>query len=89
MQNGVAAGRIVRLERLGTFYPATSNNGEAKEVDVTSSSIRETGVNYCLGNRIKKLVKDAGFTKIKKKTKPKKSHVVLEFSTRGFNKSHA
>ena len=66
MQNGLAAGRIVRLERLGTFYPAISSKGEIKEADVTSSSIRETGVNYRPGDRIKKAIKDAGFTKIKK-----------------------
>jgi predicted histone-like DNA-binding protein len=66
MQNGLAAGRIVRMERLGTFYPAISSNGEEKEADVNSSSIREVSVNYRPGDRIKKAIKDAGFTKIKK-----------------------
>lgn len=66
MQDGLAAGRIVRFERLGTFYPAISSNGEEKEADVTASSIRDTGVNYRPGERIKKAIKDAGFTKTKK-----------------------
>ncbi len=66
MQDGLAAGRIVRMERLGTFYPAISSNGEEKEEDVSASSIRETGVNYRPGERIKKAIKDAGFVKIKK-----------------------
>jgi DNA-binding protein, histone-like, putative len=66
MQDGLAAGRIVRLERLGTFYPAISSNGEEKEEDVNASSIRDTGVNYRPGDRIKKAIKDAGFEKSKK-----------------------
>lgn len=66
MQDGLAAGRIIRMERLGTFYPAISSNGEKTEDEVNASSIRDSGVNYRPGERIKKAIADAGFTKVKK-----------------------
>lgn len=66
MQNGFADGRIIRMERMGTFYPAISSKGEDKEEDVTASSIRDNDVNYRPGDRIKKAMTNGGYTKVKK-----------------------
>ena len=63
-QDGMAAGRIIRMEKLGTFYPSISSKGEEKAEDVSSASIRDAGVNYHPGDRIIKAMKDGGFKKV-------------------------
>lgn len=63
-QDLLAQGRIVRLEKLGSFYPAISSQGEAEEKDVSSNSIRRVSVNYRPGARILAALKEAGFKKV-------------------------
>jgi predicted histone-like DNA-binding protein len=63
IQIKLAASRIVRLERLGTFYPAISSQGEAEEAKVDASSIKKATVNYRPGDRIVTAINNAGFKK--------------------------
>ncbi|MGC9354610.1 MAG: HU family DNA-binding protein [Mariniphaga sp.] len=63
-QDLLSRGRIVRLEKLGSFYPAISSRGENEAADVTAASIRKVSVNYRPGNRILSAMKDAGFKKV-------------------------
>ena len=43
-QDLLSRGRIVRLEKLGSFYPAISSQGETEAKDVSSNSIRRVSV---------------------------------------------
>lgn len=63
-QDLLARGRIVRLEKLGSFYPAISSRGETEEKNVSSNSIRRVSVNYRPGNRILSALREAGFKKV-------------------------
>ena len=63
-QDLLAQGRIVRLEKLGSFYPAISSQGETEEKEVSSNSIRRVSVNYRPGARILSALKEAGFKKV-------------------------
>jgi len=60
----LAAGHIIRMDKLGSFYPAISSRGEETEEEVTSNSIKNVKVNYRPGKRIISAMKDAGFRKI-------------------------
>ena len=64
IQDKLAASRIVRMERLGSFYPAISSNGEDEESKVDAASIKKASVNYRPGDRIVKAVNDAGYKKV-------------------------
>ncbi len=64
IQNELAEGKIVRLEKIGSLYPAISSNGEETADKVTGSSIRRVSVNYRPGERILKAIRDAGFQKV-------------------------
>jgi predicted histone-like DNA-binding protein len=64
IQTKLSEGRIVRLEKLGSLYPTLSSEGVEKETDVTSSIIKEVGINYRPGDRLKKAINDAGFKKV-------------------------
>jgi predicted histone-like DNA-binding protein len=63
VQQKLADSKIVRLEKLGAFYPTLSSEGKDTEKEVTSSSIKKVGINYRPGVRIIKAVNDAGFKK--------------------------
>lgn len=63
IQNKLAQGRIVRLEKLGSLYTSISSTGEESEDKVSANSIRKVGVNYRPGKRIIDAIKNAGFTK--------------------------
>jgi predicted histone-like DNA-binding protein len=65
IQDKLAQGRIVRLEKLGSLYPAISSQGKVVAKDVTASSIKKTKANYLPGKRILAALREAGFTKIK------------------------
>jgi predicted histone-like DNA-binding protein len=65
IQDKLAQGRIVRLEKLGSLYPAISSLGELVEKDVTASSIKKVKANYRPGKRILAALREAGFNKIK------------------------
>jgi predicted histone-like DNA-binding protein len=64
IQTRLSESRIVRLERLGSFYPSMSSEGRDTEEEVDSNCIRSVGVNYRPGSRILKALKDAGAKKI-------------------------
>jgi predicted histone-like DNA-binding protein len=64
IQNKLADSKIVRMERLGTFYPTLSSEGKEKEEEVTVHAIKKCGVNYRPGVRMFKIIKDAGFKKV-------------------------
>jgi predicted histone-like DNA-binding protein len=65
IQDELAMGRIIRLEKLGSFYPAISSKGELTEEEVTANSIKKVNVNYRPGDRILNTMQQAGFNKIK------------------------
>jgi predicted histone-like DNA-binding protein len=65
-QDMLSQGRIVRLEKLGSFYPAISSKGEVEQSGVTGASIRRVSVNYRPGARILAAIRNAGFKKAKK-----------------------
>lgn len=60
----LAAGHIIRMDKLGSFYPAISSKGEETEEAVTSNSIKNVKVNYRPGKRILSAMQDAGFKKV-------------------------
>ena len=65
IQNKLADSKIVRLDKLGTFYPTISSEGKDKPEDVTSKAIRNVNVNYRPGTRIVETMKTKGFKKVK------------------------
>lgn len=58
-------GKIIRLDKLGSFYPSLSSAGAATEVDFTVSFIKGAKVNYRAGKRITDALKTATFAKVK------------------------
>ena len=63
IQEALADSKIVRLDKLGTFYPTLSSGGAATEKDFNQSMIKSTGVNYRPGKRILDTIKSKGFEK--------------------------
>ncbi|MBI9065100.1 MAG: hypothetical protein JEZ14_24155 [Marinilabiliaceae bacterium] len=63
VQTKLSQSNIIRLEKLGTLYPAISSRGEEEAKKVTPNSIRRVSVIYRPGARILKAMKDAGFSK--------------------------
>ena len=63
IQDKLASSRIVRMERLGSFYPAISSNSEEEDAKVDEMSIKKASVNYRPGDRIIKAINAAGFKK--------------------------
>jgi predicted histone-like DNA-binding protein len=63
IQDEPANSKMVRLEKLGTFYPTLHSKGKDREDDVDSRSIRSVWVNYRPGSRILSAMKDAGVKK--------------------------
>ena len=63
VQAKLSQSNIIRLEKLGTLYPAISSRAEDDPKKVTSNSIKKVSVNYRPGPRILKAMKDAGFSK--------------------------
>jgi predicted histone-like DNA-binding protein len=64
IQTKLSESRIVRLDRLGTFYPTLSSEGKDEAKQVTTSSIKKAGINYRPGERIIAALKAVGFSKI-------------------------
>lgn len=64
IQNKLAEGKIVRLEKLGSLYPSLSSKGVDTEAEVTSSIIKEATVNYRPGERIVNAINTGGFHKL-------------------------
>ena len=63
IQEALADSKIVRLDKLGTFYPTLSSGGAATEKDLNQSLIKSAGVNYRPGKRILDTIKSKGFEK--------------------------
>jgi predicted histone-like DNA-binding protein len=63
IQDKLANGHIVRLDKLGSFYPSISSSGSDIATKVKSTVIRKVGVNYRPGKRILDTMKAAGFVK--------------------------
>jgi predicted histone-like DNA-binding protein len=64
IQNRLANSQKVRLQKLGTFYPALSSEGKDTEEEVDAHAVRSVGVNYRPGDRIKASMKEAGLKKV-------------------------
>jgi predicted histone-like DNA-binding protein len=64
IQTKLSESRIVKLEKLGTFYPTLSSEGKDTEEEIDSRSIKSLGVNYRPGARILKALEDAGIRKV-------------------------
>lgn len=56
-------GKIIRLDKLGSFYPSLSSSGTLAEVDFNSSHIKGAKMNYRPGARISDALKTAKFSK--------------------------
>lgn len=52
IQEELAAGKIVRLDKLGSFYPSISSEGVVAEEDFSAALIKTAKVNYRPGARI-------------------------------------
>lgn len=63
--NEIVNGKIVRLDKLGSFYPSLSSEGSATEIDFNVSLIKSAKMNYRPGTRINDALKTAKFTKVK------------------------
>ena len=64
IQNKLAEGKIVRLEKLGSLYPSISSAGVEKAEDVTSAVIKDAYINYRPGERLMKTINESGFVKV-------------------------
>lgn len=58
-------GKIIRLDKLGSFYPSLSSSGAASEKEFTVSFIKGAKVNYRPGKRITDSLTTATFSKSK------------------------
>ena len=67
IQEKLADSKIVRMDRLGTFYPALSSEGSDKPELINAKSIRKINVNYRTGKRILDTMKAKGFKKADEK----------------------
>ncbi|MDR2064350.1 MAG: HU family DNA-binding protein [Prevotellaceae bacterium] len=64
IQSKLAESKIVRLDKLGSFYPTLSSEGKDEAKQITASSIKKAGINYRPGERIIDAINAAGFKKI-------------------------
>ena len=63
IQDKLSNSKIVRLEKLGNFYPSFSSEGVEKAENFSSNNIKKVNVNYRPGVRIIKALENAGFKK--------------------------
>jgi predicted histone-like DNA-binding protein len=64
IQDKLSDSKVVRLEKLGTFYPTLSSEGREKEEDVNERCIKKVGINYRPGARIIQSMENAGCKKV-------------------------
>jgi predicted histone-like DNA-binding protein len=64
IQKALADTKIVRMEKLGTFYPNLRSEGKEKEEEVNQTVIKSIHVNYRPGKRILDAMKNKGFKKV-------------------------
>lgn len=65
MEQALANGQIVRMDKLGTFYPTLSSGGADTEKDFHAGLIKSVDVNYRAGKRILDAMKAAKLEKAK------------------------
>lgn len=65
IQKGLASGKIIRLDKLGSFYPSLSSGAADSEKEFNASLIKGAKVNYRPGKRISDILKTATFSKSK------------------------
>lgn len=68
IQSALADGKIVRLDKLGSLYPALSSGAANTEKEFHQGLIKSVGVNYRAGKRILDAIKSAGLEKVGKKS---------------------
>lgn len=59
----LSEGRVVKLKKLGTFYPAIKSSPSALYTKVKFTNIEKVGVRYRPGRRMKEMLKIAGLEK--------------------------
>jgi len=64
IQDNLVNSRIVRMDKLGSFYPGLSSSGAATKEEFSSSLIKEAYVNYRPGKRIVDALKTVTFKKV-------------------------
>jgi predicted histone-like DNA-binding protein len=65
MQDALTNGKIIRLDKLGSFYPSLSSNGTATAEEFDSSQIKGAKVNYRPGKRLNDVLKVSTFKREK------------------------
>ena len=65
IQKELVNGKIIRLDKLGSFYPSLSSEGAETAEKFNVSMIKGAKVNYRPGNRISDALSTATFTKEK------------------------
>lgn len=63
-------GRVVKLRKLGTFYPAIKSTPSDLATKVKSTNIEKVGVRYRPGRRMMEMLKIAGFEKLGEEPAP-------------------
>ncbi|MGX9984915.1 HU family DNA-binding protein [Chryseobacterium sp. POL2] len=63
IQEELANGKVIRLDKLGSFYPSVSSEGTAREEEFTVANIKSSKVNYRPGKRISNAMLTATFKK--------------------------
>lgn len=63
IQDQLTNGKIIRLDKLGSFYPSLSSEGVTKKDDFNSSKIKGAKVNYRPGKRISDALANTVFRK--------------------------
>jgi predicted histone-like DNA-binding protein len=63
VQDKLAQGKIVRLDILGSFYPALKSASSDTPEKVTAANIKSVGINYRPGRRLIAALKNIGFKK--------------------------
>jgi len=64
IQDNLVNSRIVRMDKLGSFYPGLSSSGAATREEFNSGLIRDAYVKYRPGKRISDALKAATFRKV-------------------------
>ena len=65
IQKQLAKGKIIRLDKLGSFYPSLSSGPSATENEFHTGLIKGAKVNYRPGKRINDALKVVSFIKVK------------------------
>ncbi|MDR0714069.1 MAG: hypothetical protein LBF89_07425 [Bacteroidales bacterium] len=63
IQEKLADGHIVRLDKLGSFYPSLKSAPSDTPEQVSAGNVKNVGINYRPGNRLITTLKNAGLKK--------------------------